>query len=545
MTAPASVNGAVLVADDEPGITDLLEWELESKGYEVVTAASGLLAVEQLHRAEFDVVITDVRMPGLTGLDVLKVAKERAPETEVIVMTAVADVESAIECVRGGAFDLVQKPFEATSLLAIVARALERRELRAATALYRASRAILASDAQQRLPEVVVDVTMRVMGADHVSLMLQGGDGKLYIAHSHGLSAEVQAATQLELGERIAGRIAASREPALISNGASEDARFGGVVRLGQVQSSIVCPLAVEERLVGVLNVGRVATARRFSRHDLDRAVALASQVLLALENRRLVEQIAASERLASVGELAAGVAHEINNPVTYVLTSHVLLRERLEALFELAALLEGDTSRGGAADAWRRMGGRAALDEFRDVLGDAEEGAGRIREIATDLRSLARAETGPPALVDLNDAIRSALRIAGAELRRTATLSTELGAGVEVTGHVGRLSQVFINLLVNAAQAMGERRGEVAVTSGRDGEWIFARVRDTGLGITPEALRRIFEPFFTTKAPGRGTGLGLTLSRKIVREHGGELTVESAPGGTTFVVTLPAAKRA
>ncbi|MHB8896876.1 MAG: sensor histidine kinase, partial [Candidatus Geothermincolia bacterium] len=428
-----------------------------------------------------------------------------------------------------------------------VSRALERRQLRAATALYQASRAILVAEDLQRLPSVIVDVAMKVMGADDVSLMLPGADNTLYIAESRGLTPEVQAEV-LAVGARVAGRVAASREPALIENGLATDPRFADVPSFRRVRSSIVYPLTARERLVGILNINRVTNPRPFRKQDLERASVLASQVLLALENRRLLQGLATSERLAAVGQLAAGVAHEINNPVTCVLSGHAFLREQFKELARLDGLFEEGADIQTLKRARERLGGKAFLEEVGQVLGEAEEGAIRIRDIVRDMRSLAKNDEEKLAVVDLNEPIRSALRVAGAEIRHRATVVTRLGLDVDVLGSAGRFSQVFVNLLVNAAQAIGERHGErneIIVTSRREGDRVLAELSDTGPGIRPEHLVRLFEPFFTTKGATTGMGLGLSISRDIVRRYGGELRVESSPGqGAKFSIELPAAAR-
>ena len=542
------MGASILVADDEPGILDLLKWELGNGGHDVTTASNGAEAVEHVRRAEFDVVISDVRMPCMSGLEVLKATKENSPDTEVVVATGYAELEAAVECVRGGAFDFLQKPFDTNDLLMTVSRALERRRLRVATALYQASQAILSTEDAQRLPGLIIDIAMRVMAADDVSLMLPGSDGKLYIVESHGITPELQVEA-LASGARVASRVATSREPALIQNDLAADPRFADLQSFNRVRSSIVYPLIAGERLVGVLNINRVSTPRPFRKQDLERASVLASQVFLALENRRLLQSVATSERLAGIGQLAAGVSHEINNPVACVLANHAFLRDRLGEFARFDALFDAGADLPTLRRSREELGGSAFVAEVREVLGEAEEGATRIRDIVRDMRSLARNDEEKATIVDLNETIRSALRVAGAEIRHRATVVTEFGADVDVLGSAGRLSQVFVNLLVNAAQAIGERAGQsnqIRVVTRREGDRVVAEVSDTGPGILPGHLPRLFEAFFTTKGATTGTGLGLSISRDIVRRCGGELRVESPPGqGAKFSLELPAARAA
>jgi two-component system NtrC family sensor kinase len=542
------MSAAILVADDEPGIRDLLSWELGGQGHEVVTAADGAEALEEMRRAEFDLLISDVRMPRVGGLEVLRCTKETAPDTEVVIATGYAEIEYAIECVRLGAFDFVQKPFHIGDLLATVSRALERRRLRQTAGLYEASRAILDGDEPQRLPEFIIRLAMQAMRADDASIMLPDPDGKLYIAHSHSLAPEVQAEVRQSVGEGIAGRVAALGEAVLIPDGIANDPRFSDLTSTGRVRSSIVYPLLVGKRVAGVLSINRLSEGRPFRKADVERAAILASQVLLALENARLIRQVASSERLASVGLLATGVAHEINNPAACVLANHSFLEGHLSALGQLASLFESGADVAALRRAWQTLGGSTFLAEFRGALGDLGAGASRIQEIVRDLKSLARRDESKPVVFDLNEPIRSALRITGAELRHRAEIRTDFGADLEVRGSPGRLSQVFVNLLVNAAQAFGEsgaeddeRRRVIVIRSQRIGSRVVASVSDNGPGVRPEHLARVFETFFTTKGATVGTGLGLSISRDIVQSHGGDLRVESTLGmGATFIVTLP-----
>jgi nitrogen-specific signal transduction histidine kinase/CheY-like chemotaxis protein len=256
-------------------------------------------------------------------------------------------------------------------------------------------------------------------------------------------------------------------------------------------------------------------------------AVSVGAALLLAvlLEERVRAERRAeAAERLASVGALAAGMAHEINNPLTY-----------------LGANLEH------ARGALQPMAGTQVMDSVLEALADAAEGAVRIGRVVRDLKLVSRIEPGERTAVYLQDEIGSAVKLSGHEVRHRARLVLELGPVPLVEAPRFQLGQVFVNLLVNAAHAIAEGHADqnqirVATRTGPGGEAI-AEVSDTGSGI-PDALRaRIFEPFFTTKPVGHGTGLGLSVCHGIVAGLGGRLEVESEVGrGSTFRVILPAA---
>jgi two-component system NtrC family sensor kinase len=465
-----------------------------------------------------------------------------APDTQVVITSGYPSLDMAIECLRAGAFDFVQKPFNILELVSTVGRAIERRRIHQAGDLYQASQAVLATQELERLPEVIVEVARRVMHADDASLMLPDPAGRLYVAYSSSLNPQVRGAIVGD--ERVASRIARNREPVLITNGLASDPRFSDIEDYKRVSSSIVYPLMTGDRLVGVLNLNRGNPEVPFRRRDVERAAVLASQAMLVLENSRLLRQMVASERLATLGQLAASVAHEINNPASFVLMSHDFLHKRLRQMEELATVLTNEPASSAAGQAWRKLGGHANYIDLLQATDDLDDGVRRIRDIVFDLRGLARTDDNPTR-VDLNDSIRSALRVAAAELRgKSVTLS--LGSDLFVSGSTGRLSQVFLNLLVNAAQAISDRfdgKGEIRVGTRSEGGRAVAEVFNNGPPIAVEHLPRIFEPFFTTKSAGIGTGLGLSNSRDIVHRHKGELTVQSsAEAGTRFTISLPLA---
>jgi len=249
-------------------------------------------------------------------------------------------------------------------------------------------------------------------------------------------------------------------------------------------------------------------------------------------DTRLLQARLALADRLASVGTLAAGVAHELNNPLAYVSANLAFLSDRLE---RVGRLLAGAHPAPSDADLARELG---------DAVREARDGAERMRVSVRDLRTFSRAEDDQSGAVDLAPVIASCINVAWPEIRRRARLTRDLAPVPPVHGNAARLGQVFLNLLVNAAQAIPDGapdRHEIRVVTRAlpDGR-VAAEVRDTGCGIPAEHLARVFDPFFTTKPPGVGTGLGLAICHGIVTGLGGAFEVESAPGaGATFRVLL------
>jgi PAS domain S-box-containing protein len=241
-------------------------------------------------------------------------------------------------------------------------------------------------------------------------------------------------------------------------------------------------------------------------------------------EKEQLRAEIESSQRLASLGLLAAGVGHEINNPLTYVMGNVQYVLDRLVER----------SSEGGKTD------------ELVQLLRDALEGAGRIRSVVRDLRTFSRLESEEHGAVDMAEVVDSALAIVTNELKHRARVVKRYAAVAPVRGHSSRLGQVFLNLLTNAAQAIpaghaASNEVRIDIEPGSESS-VVVTIRDSGEGISPEVIGKIFDPFFTTKPVGQGTGLGLSICQRIVAEHEGTLEVESRRGeGATFRVSLPA----
>ncbi|NHC06459.1 PAS domain-containing protein [Azonexus fungiphilus] len=268
--------------------------------------------------------------------------------------------------------------------------------------------------------------------------------------------------------------------------------------------------------------------------------------------NKRLEEannQLLQSEKMASIGQLAAGIAHELNNPIGFVHSNLGTLDGYLNDLMTIvdayatAAQAQGDDSPGLRAIAQLRE--ERDFDFIREdifkLLAESKDGLGRVRKIVQDLKTFSRVGEQEWQEADLHQGIDSTLNIVWNELKYKCRVVKEYGELPPVYCLISQLNQVFMNLLVNAGHAI-EQQGTITIRSGRlDGERVFIEIADTGCGIAPENQRRIFEPFFTTKPIGKGTGLGLSVSYNIVQRHQGEITVDSVPGqGTTFRIVLP-----
>jgi len=338
---------------------------------------------------------------------------------------------------------------------------------------------------------------------------------------------------------------------------------------LTALEAEVAVPLVLRGELVGLLTAGPKRSGLFYTAGDADFLRALGNQAAIALQNaasyealvalnatleervrertaqlaasnddlatalgdlRQAQVQLVQSEKMASLGRLVAGVAHEINNPVSFISTSVAPLRRRIERI---------------AAAAPAEL--RQALDEADEIVGIMARGAERTAAIVQDLRSFSRLGEATRKPVDLCDGIDTSLRLLESRWRDRITVHRDYGEVPLVECDPGQVNQVFMNVLANACDAVVDGRnvwGNIWISTRPEGDGVEVTIRDDGTGIAPDALGHIFDPFFTTKDVGGGTGLGLAISHGIVTAHGGRIAVESTPGhGTTVRIWLPVAQ--
>ena len=259
--------------------------------------------------------------------------------------------------------------------------------------------------------------------------------------------------------------------------------------------------------------------------------------------------QLLQSDKMASIGQLAAGVAHEINNPVGFVSANLNSLRQYVQSLLGLVdayAAASADPASPSAALQLAQQQASVELDYLKDdlpqLLDESADGLARVKKIVQDLKDFSRVDQADWQQADLNAGLQSTLNVVRHEVKYKAEVLLRLSALPPVLCLAGQLNQVFMNLIVNASHAIAER-GVITLSSGSTGPWAWVQVDDSGSGMSDEVRRRIFEPFYTTKQVGKGTGLGLSLSFSIVQRHGGSIQVRSVPGtGSAFRVWVPIA---
>ncbi|MFN2455970.1 MAG: ATP-binding protein [Pyrinomonadaceae bacterium] len=403
----------ILIVDDEEPIRSLFEQCLNER-YSCATATNVDEALTYLSQEPFALVISDMLMPGRSGVELLREVTQRFPDTAFVMASGVDRTQRVLDAVRLGAYDYLLKPCDLDVLELCVERALERRRL------------------------------LR--------------DGRLY-------------------------------------------------------------------------------------KKALERRNAELAQRKAALE--RLQAQMVHSEKMASLGQLAAGVAHELNNPAGFIYGNMEILRdcaagfERLLRVYEqvpLPASLAPEISRIKSEIDYEN-----SLADLLSIVADCHNGAERIRDVVQNLRLFSRLDEAEFKMVDVHESIDSTLRLLSQYYGADRTvIERHYGELPPIACYAGQLNQVLMNLLVNAAQAAG-CDGRVRVTTASENEHVSITISDSGAGILAENLSKIFDPFFTTKPVGEGTGLGLSISHSIIERQGGTISVKSPPGeGATFTIVLP-----
>jgi CheY-like chemotaxis protein len=554
----------ILVVEDEETIAHILRSVLEGQGCEVRVAASAEAALAELARASCDVALLDIVLPGMNGLELLRRVRAGHFDTEVVMMTSHASVESVIDAIHAGAYDYLQKPFrDLDEVWIVVQRALEKkaltarnrrlvaeqedrnRELGAAvkrlSSLIEASRAMSEFTSLPELLDFFTGLVARELDVERASLMLIDESGRsLRIVASRGLDGVPADAVRVGLGDGIAGRVALTGRHFLVRDAATDERiepREGENLSGSFISAPIVLsmPIKSAEKVSGVINVTNRRSGVPFDEDDVGYLSGLAGQLAVAIERARhfddlqrayrslksTQDQLVFSERLKAIGQMAAGVAHDFNNSLSVILGRTQLVLRRLAAPDANVGQIRGD------------------LETIEKISLQGAETVKRVQEYTRLRKDL------PHAIVDLNVVVREAVEMTRpkwkeeSEVRgRRIEVELELGDVPAVAGNLYELTQVVGNLIFNCVEAMPQG-GTIGFRTRRDAEEVVLEVRDTGVGMGEETLSRLFEPFFTTKETGQG--LGTSIVWGIVTRHLGSIEVDSAIGeGTTVKIRLP-----
>ena len=554
----------ILIVDDESSIREVLSTLLQEAGCRTLDAGTAEEGLKLMNDAAISVAMIDLKLPGMSGIDLLEEIKRRSPSTEVIIMTSYASLDTAIEAIRREAYDYIQKPFEDLDQpWTVVRRALEKRDLtrknqalvndlerknrelaaavKRQNSLIDAGRAMSGILAISDLLDFFIGVAADVLDVERASLMLvDEKSNEMRIAAHRGLNDEVASKLRLKVGEGIAGWVALEGKPILVKD-VESDPRIHKPLASTSAGSFISAPIVlsipilIQQKVLGVINVTNRRSGASFGEEDMAFLYSLASQAAVAIERARHFEDLqeayqslkdtqthlVESERINAVGQLAAGVAHDFNNLLTGMLGQAELLQMDLaesppaiESSRKKAELLEALALQGAAVV--RRM------QDFARIRKDTPSGA-----------------------VDLNVVMRNAVEVTQGKwkdecLARGVEVNVRMEPGkIPLTeGNDSELTQVVSNLIFNAVEALSGG-GEIVLATQSDGKDIRLTVTDNGVGMPAEVQQRIFEPFFTTKELGQG--LGMSVIYGIVARHRGEITVHSEKKkGTTIEMRLP-----
>jgi signal transduction histidine kinase len=429
------IQARVLIVDDDP----ILRTQLVRLGSryvsEVRAAADGAEGLDTWRQWRPDVVVTDIFMPRMTGLEMSSAIKDDDPDAQIIVITSDKDSDSLRQALGIGVERYISKPVDMHLLTDAISKCVRDR---------------------QQIDEL-------------------------------RLTRQVAALTQA-------------------------------------LQEQLQEKQRAEEALQKEKAEQRVLITRLEEAHN----------------------QLLQSEKMASIGQLAAGVAHEINNPVGFVNSNLGALQHYIGSLLQLVAAYEqheGDLSaesRAALTSLKRDIDIDYLREDVGNLLSESLDGLQRIKRIVQDLKDFSHVSTTELQWANLEEGLESTLNVVWNELKYKAEIIKDYGRLPEIQCIPSQLNQVFMNLLVNAAQSIPDR-GTITLRTRQEGESVYVEISDTGSGIPQQIINRIFDPFFTTKPVGTGTGLGLSITHGIIRKHHGRIDVNSQPGhGTTFRITLP-----
>jgi len=569
--ASAIVSNLILIVDDDPTIVGVLSEALKFKGYTTRTATDSLEAIHIFEEeGEFDVVITDLRMPKLSGTELLEKIKQKDPNCEVIVLTGFGSSDSAIEALQKGAHDYIKKPPNLDELYISVEKAIEKKKLTLQNIQYQMDLESLVEErsaelmkTQKFLHSVLESSTEYFIIAtdrDGIITLFNLGAEKLFgynreqvenkksILFIPGLNdtdkpIDIQSFQKKSITEQHHTVLNNKEEEVSISLTVSpilnEDNRSVGYIWIGK---DITEQLHLQEQLhQHTQNLEKLVANRTGELKEQNAALA---DALDRLKETQM--QLLQAEKMASLGQLSAGVAHEINNPIGFVKSNLTTLKKYLQNISKFFGDLDqviADQADAALADLEKLKNTTKIefiLDDIKSIIIESLEGANRIESIVQDLRDFSYQDRELLAPYDLNSGLKSTLNIVWNELKNKAEVEVDYGDLPEVNCYRQQINQVIMNLLTNAAQSI-EDKGKISISTYRESEFACIKVSDNGIGISKKNISHIYEPFFTTKEVGQGIGLGLSISYRIVENHQGKIEVKSSEGkGTTFTVKLP-----
>jgi signal transduction histidine kinase/FixJ family two-component response regulator len=538
---------AILVVDDDEQVCDILKTSLTDAGYIVDAVLEPETALKKFREQEYDAVLVDVMLPKVLGTDLLAQLKQIDPDIAVILVTAHPAIDTARKAVQLQAFDYVQKPFELSEIIDKTKKAAgSTRAIREKREYERALKARLSENLkelefQSQALKVEQERFYGIFKSANFGLMvLNGTDEKIMLINDQckGLL-KIPSLTDQQCFDKDYHHLV----PPAISE------------RIDDVVYQLKSTRSFASLEPAELARGQILEFQAYPVISNGNIIAIAIMVNDITQKKQLEKQLLMTSKLAGIGELAAGIAHEINNPIGFVKSNMGTLDEYVEDItrlvdmyHDLVRAVEAGKDTGEMVEQIkafeRSIDSTFVLNDIEKIVTENQDGLTRVAKIIRDLRTFTRFDGEDKSTVSINTVIGESLNLTRNECKYKAEVVTDLADVPDILGFGNQLSQVFINLIINAAQAI-EKKGEIRIRSFMDGTNIVIEISDTGKGMDKETAERIFDPFFTTKPSGEGTGLGLSIAQDIVAKHKGTISVQSEPGrGTTFRIELPAKSR-
>jgi two-component system NtrC family sensor kinase len=562
----------IMIVEDDPVSLALLKKALKKNEASVMTAKTGAEAWDQFNQDQPRIVISDWMLPELTGIELChKIRESQTPAyTYIIIMTAKDRKEDVLAAFDAGADDYVAKPYDIRELYARTNTG--KRIIQLEDTYHSLQQKLISSRNKIRtvfdaLPEEIIsvdrDVNLTSINKAALNIMQDSYAGVIGQPCCRVADAAEAAFYGQTMGKMVQEGFKTGHPNVFLN-------RYRNAAGKEIIKERTFVPVIDEEGQVQTITiVSRNITEAHQRNEEIQelnqRLKKISSELIkknLKLENalgnlERTQAQMVQSEKMASIGQLAAGVAHEINNPTGFVSSNlktlgdyqhdmNQLIRDYQKLKTALRQLPEGelpaviDDLVAQVESTEQDVDIEYIQEDVGELIGDCREGTERIKKIVDDLKHFAHPGEDKMKETDINAGIESTLNVVNNELKYKATIVKELGDIPIIHAYPQQLNQVFMNILVNAAQAI-EKTGEIKIVTTTVDHQAEIRISDTGCGISKENINKIFDPFFTTKDVGKGTGLGMNIAYNIISKHKGDIRVESTVGkGTTFIIQLP-----
>ncbi|MDP3478142.1 MAG: response regulator, partial [Desulfoprunum sp.] len=530
----------ILIVDDEQSVSRLLARYLEEAGYTCQTAESAASARELLSQQLFDLALCDLDMPGESGLDLIRHIKAHHPETGRVMVTSSSDSDTTKEILEVGVYGYILKPFSRSTLLITVQNALQ--HLR------------LDCDIQRHKKALEEEVWARTEKLSTIMDNLNVGV-VMFTPDLHIIEMNKQVRQWFPDVELHPQKCCYQLFPEPKKESFCDD-----------------CPVVDALQQGKTVEVIKQVTTRQGKRdfriaaspiHDKEGKIIAGVGLYVDITQRLILEQeLRQAQKIEAIGQLAAGITHEINTPVQYVGHNLNFLQEAfqdisgvLEAYHRMyTAVKSGEAVSGDILRNLEEAIEAADIDYLREeipkTVAQGIEGIQRVEKIVRAMKEFSHPGTDEKIKVNINELLESTLTLSRNQWKYVADLETDFQADLPLVPCMpGEINQVFLNLIVNAAHAIegtntvgGTDLGKIRITTRGTKDTVQIRISDSGGGIPESIQDRIFEAFFTTKEMGKGTGQGLAIARRVVIDkHQGSLSFETAPGkGTTFIIDLP-----